>query len=680
MKSSAGNWILENKFMHVEIDGATGALCSFCLRKKKFEMIPPGGCGALQVYDELKECAYPAAPRPVRKLAGTIGRKADMQRLVLKKEFAGADFRMEETFSLFKDRLHWSARIIKTHGGDRSLKICFNVPFPLNRKSITAPLIEKRPWHVWAPISGAPFTADTNYLRYSYHDENNRPDDASLPALVIYNPAADVGISFIKPFEDYTPKMVFDHDCRNGLVSIAHEYMALRGDHAPYVALNIVPHAGCYRAALAWMLKTYRQYFIPPNAKIFDQEGVMYYGVEEVPEKYISAWKKAFNLKWEEIQQATNTAHAGQWVPDKPSWTFDCWIKFRRFKPIHGITHARVNNYLKMLKKHEVAGFIYFDIGDYIPPNDDFPKRYGNAFARSAKNEIMSINPGWAPSTVYRMDPDPDLGYGREMERQLKMLRTRFPQAAGIFFDQALYRDFNYHRDDGLTMINNVPCCNTAISYQKFLKRMRKILDKDGLTVFANNPTQIERARYFDGVMAEGDRDYLAYLCLTKPLVTISGRDEKALQWCLKWGAFPHIPPILYEGSHLKEYVPNKPRAKDVVLYKRYYQIIKYFYARTWVLEPYALNLPPELDGNIFKTRDGDYLITLIPNVRRISKRKILITVKLKEAPSIKKARLITVDKTGAREVEFAKTNDNTIIVAMNSPVQFSAAAVILCK
>jgi hypothetical protein len=136
----------------------------------------------------------------------------------------------------------------------------------------------------------------------------------------------------------------------------------------------------------------------------------------------------------------------------------------------------------------------------------------------------------------------------------------------------------------------------------------------------------------------------------------------------------------LYEGSHTGEYVPNRPRAKDVVLYQRYYQIIKYFYARTWVLEPHALNLPDELDGNIFKTRDGDYLITLIPKTRQMSKKKIAVTVKLKEADSIRKADFITVDKTGASEIKFIKTKDNTIVIEMSTPLKFSAAAVKLCK
>ena len=680
MKLSARNWILENELMRVEIGRAAGEMRSFSLKKKKFEMMEQGGFGQLQVYDELKECLYPARPRPLRRLHGNLSREAGFPRLSLIKEFKDADFQIEETFTMFKDRLHWSARIIKKRGGDRSLKICFKIPFPLDNQCITAPLIERRSWHVWAAITGAPFTSGRNLLRFSCHDVNDRPDDAALPALVFYNPRDDIGISFIKPFEDYTPKMVFDHDCRNGFASITHENMALRSGQAPYVSLNIIPHAGCYRAALAWMLNAYREYFTPPNPKIYDQEGVMYYGVEEVKEKYISAWKKAFNLKWEEISQAVNLANEGQYVPDKPSWTFDCWKKFPRFKTIRNITHAKVNNYLQMLKKHDVSGFIYFDVGDYVAPHYIFPKQYDDSSVRNGKKWKQHLTAQWCPTIDYRMDPDPDLGFGREMIRQMEMVKKRFPHAAGIFFDQAAYRDFNYHRDDGRTMINNVPCFNTEISYQKFLKRMREILDRDGLTVFANHPCQIERARHFDGVMAESNNGYVPYFCLTKPLVTIGGRNEESLQWCLKWGAFPHIPPILYEGSHTSEYVPNQPRVKDVILYQRYYQIIKYFYARTWVLEPHALNLPDELDGNIFKTRDGDYLITLIPKTRQISKKKMAVTVKLKEVDSIRKADLITVDKTGAAEIEFIKTKDNTIVIEIDAPVKFSAAAVKLCK
>jgi len=673
MKSTK-HWVLENKLMSVEIGTSTGEIVSLALKKKKFEMMEQGGFGRLEVYDEKKECLFPSGVRPLQKIKGRLSTKKEEKQLCVKKEFKGANFFIEEKFTLSKDRLHWSARIIKQKGKDRSLKVCFQVPFPLDHKRITAPLIEKRRWEVWAAITGAPFSSDMNYLRFSYGDESNRADVATIPALVFYNRSADIGISLIKPFEDYTPRMEFDLDRRKGYARITNEYLALRNSNSPYVSLNIVPHAGCFRASLAWMYKTYKQYFVPPSLKIYGQEGVMYYGLE-AEEKYIAAWKKAFNLKWQEVQQTT--ASVGGYVSDKESWDFDCWKKFKRFKPVRNITHKKVDKYLEILRKYDVAGFMYFDVGDYVSGGEGkVPEKFAESVIHNDKNEKISLTARWAPSLLYHMDPDPDFQYGREMIRQLKMVKKKFPQMTGIFFDQALYQDFNFSRDDGMTMINNIPCFNTEISYIKFLKRMREILDKDKLTVFANNPAQIERSRYFDGVMAESDRDFLAYLCLSKPLVTIGGRNEKALQWCLKWGAFPHIPPILYEGSHLSEYVSHTPKKEDISLYKRYYQIIKYFYARSWVLEPHALELPEELDGNIFQTREGDYLVTLIPKEKEITKKKISLSIKLKKANSIRKAYLITVDKVGEQEIEFVKMKDKSILIELDSPLKFSAAAI----
>jgi hypothetical protein len=206
-------------------------------------------------------------------------------------------------------------------------------------------------------------------------------------------------------------------------------------------------------------------------------------------------------------------------------------------------------------------------------------------------------------------------------------------------------------------MVDNRPCEFTLGSYVRLHGKLCAYLLGKGKVTFANGPYCPAIQRHMDGVMAEGTYEQLAYFGLAKPVVLFQ-QGEEAFKWCLKFGAFPHVAPIgrSYGTFHLNE-DPLPP--DQVEVYKRYLPLVEILRGRTWVLSAHALTLPPDHDGNVFRTREGDYAVTVMSNERSMlegaAREEVEVRVRPPVGETISAGELRSVDWPDVRPLDLAR-------------------------
>jgi len=652
--------VVSNRVFNLHIDTRNGTLAELVDRKTGNNMWA-GKTVGMSVYDEHAHREFSDALHSAEVRAIHISKKPGSHTVSITKRFKGADFETKSDFCIGQDNFLWSVGFHKVRGPERSLKVTFHLAEPVEKR-LDPNIAGLVAWRLWAPVKGAPFnvsgsnTAGT--LVFSHGKAADGCDEIPIPGIVCYEPSLDVGMTFLKPFEEVCPRVFFVVDQREGDIRIENYNVGLRNDYDPVVSLYVAVHAGDWRAGLGWIFNRYREYFVPQNTKIFEQEGVMHYG-KLLSERRVREWARVMGFKWQEIPYFRDVLAWGPNVPSREPWDA-VWPDIPEIK-VKGMTYRKANDYVKMLKKYGVAAFLYHNSGDFSRQIAE--KNYPESIIRLADG---SKHPGWRDSDAGAppeakgvfMNPDPDRPYGQWVLRELAAMFQRFPGLAGIFIDQCCYPRFDYGKDDGRTMVDNRRCEFTQYSYMKLHERIWAFLKQRGKTTFANGPYCPQIQKHCDGIMAEGTYVQMAYFALAKPLVLLQV-GESACKWCLRYGAFPHVAPLgrSYDSFHLNE----DPLPKDqVTIYRKYLPLIEFMRGRKWVLTPHALTLPPNCDGNIFETQNGNYIVTVMSTERSMLERQakhaaVTVRIRLRDGKSIRKAELLSVDAASPVPVKLVR-------------------------
>lgn len=652
--------VVKNPAFCLQINTRNGTLTELVDRKTGINMWA-GKTVGMSVYDELKNREFSDAFHPGEVRAIRIVRKHTGPTIFITKRFKGADFETKTVFGIGQDHFLWSVGFHKVRGPERSLKVTFHLAEPAEKR-LDPNIAGLTAWQLWAPVNNAPFntsgSSTAGTLVFSHGKAVDGCDEIPIPGIVCYDPALDVGMTFLKPFEEISPRVFFMADQREGDIRIENHHVGLRNDYDPVVSLYVAVHAGDWRAGLGWIFRRYREYFVPQNTRIFEQEGVMHYG-KMLTERRTREWARVMGFKWQEIPYFRDSLAWGPNIPSREPWNA-LWPDIPQIK-VKGMTYRRANDYVQMLKKYGVAAFIYHNSGDFSKQIAE--KAYPESIIKlrdGSQHSGWRVNDPSAPPEAkgVLMNPDPDRPYGQWVLQELETMFQRFPGLAGIFIDQCCYPRFDYGKDDGRTMVDNRRCEFTLYPYLKLHERIWAFLKRHGKTAFANGPYCPQIQKYSDGIMAEGTYVQMAFFALAKPLVLLKV-GESAFKWCLKYGAFPHVAPLGrdYNSFHRNE----APLPKDqVTIYRKYLPLVEFMRGKKWVLTPHALTLPPNCDGNIFETRNGNYIVTVMSTERSIMEKQanhktVAVRVRLRDGKSLRNAELLSVDASKPAPVKLIR-------------------------
>ena len=679
VRATKSGWALSNGRCRLFVSGEDGSFARLALASRRGEVdVWRGRTGGVVVYDELREREFSDASSRVTVLDARVDRESG-RRVVLsmRKKYRGADFVVEQRVTLEPDNIRFDLDAHKTRGRDRSIQVKFVFPFPLLPSDHLCEQYNQdegfHAWMLWAPTLDAPFRkgfqSDTQRQDFVYNLGGGR-GGVTVPVISVYapEPDVDVGYSLASPLEVYKPKLVFEIERPfgeesfipiEGRIAVSTYCLGLRAGRAARAAVFLTPHEGDWRPGLRWFRDRYAEYFRPTDPKIFEQEGVMMYALPCWPEAKIKEFTRDMGLRWQEVRYE---ARFGDYIPETEPWNEDAWkTAAHPERELKGLTYKRINDYLALLSRHGVSGFAYFQMGGDIERR--FCKERG--FEEYViRRKDGSLFPGCAyPDGVRKtwlINPLPGSRWERHILDQAERLFDTYPLMAGLFVDQLCYRFWDYSRDDGMTMVNNRPVYNCHLSLIPILEKLHAILKRRGKTTFGNGPTTIEAQRHIDGIMAEHRLDFLAsqaHVALAKPLVMLT-QAVSDFKWCLKYGAFPHTLPDYNRWPN-----GRKRRAEHARAFKAYLPLFELMRGRRWVLAAHALTLPDGMDGNIFRTPAGDYLIPLIPKEPDLDTAGLIVRTRLADAAKIKSARFMGVEGPRRRTLRFTRKGRDISIV-----------------
>jgi hypothetical protein len=573
----------------------------------------PFGMSRVFYHEPRKLILYPKGAEP-ECADFKITRRKDCTLITFSKRYPGADFSMRHEFAIHSDFIRWDIELELDKGAEeRSLKLEYALPL---FRSVNGNYFPKG-WKLWAPLQDAPYDfghiggwghSQASWYAHRFpYCSTNAGAGIGVPIMDVYN--GEVGLALCAPLEEMKPEMVFTADKETSQLGLSYGNIGLRPGVKPHASLLLVPHKGDWRQALGWYKKKYQTYFEPADKKILQQEGTMFYGMPNVPEKTIKSWVKHMKLKWTEVLY---NPIFGDYTPDAATWNFEMlWSEKNPEKIIRGLTKEKIKDYLALLKRNGVASFVYYNYGEC---DRELAER---EFPESILHNDHCLQRAWMFRDGKRgnvvMNPDPDSKWGRHVLKQAEDIFKIYKDMDGLFIDQICYHNYDYAQDDGQTLVCNRRTFDTHAASCRMMDQVHAILKKYRKTCFANGPYNIEVMRHVDGIMSEGSLAGLAklsYMCLDRPVMILtygkfSVDFENTLKYCLKYGAFPSTP---YHHDQCFN-PPAVPPRETLALYEKYLPLLEKLRGRKWVLESEAVTFPAGLDGNVFQLRSGGYAV-----------------------------------------------------------------------
>jgi hypothetical protein len=261
---------------------------------------------------------------------------------------------------------------------------------------------------------------------------------------------------------------------------------------------------------------------------------------------------------------------------------------------------------------------------------------------------------GWR--YVRLLNPDPAGRWGQYILKQMRALLERFPQIEGIFLDCDGYTYTDYAHDDGITMIGTRPCSVLGLTQERLVRLLCDYVHAQGKGVWANGPSSVEVTRGVDGLMAEATRplaQVLQYLGLARPMI------------CLPYDKTPETTEAKLKTSLACGYYPSATQGGPLSrhLEAKYAPLFELLKGREWVLSAHALELPPGLEGNIFRAPCGDILVSVVaPEGSQISSGTLTdfqfdlpVRLNVPESAEVRHCYALSGDFSGVEELEITR-------------------------
>jgi len=450
-----------------------------------------------------------------------------------------------------------------------------------------------------------------------------------FPAAVFYTPAASLTVHAPLAVVPTTAFAVQLDPARSPRVGRLDVRLEPHGETRTEIRLT--PGAGDWRGGLARLRDRHPDKFRSPDARAPSINGSFVWA-PLVAEEQVRQWRGQ-GVRWVEIifthpfvgefyasKEPWTPAMDDQWhwekmVPGAPSVhapfiDIRAWME-RRLPP--WVTFDRVRQYIRVLHKHGIKAFIYFQTGTCWEPyaRDYFP----GDIARGRDGDVVH---DWLEDIG--MNPRDGGKWGAHLEDQFKKLMAAYPEVDGVYMDQSHFDYPDYAHDDGFTLIGGRPAYRMGYAISQVTQKLVAHLRSLGKMVWWGAPWHLEIGHLADGHLSEASEsvDGLKYLALGFKGITTGAASLDGYDRALLAGAQPATP-ILSTIMVSHRYAPEvpgdaRPPAEVLEEFQRYQPMFDEVREREWVLEPRAVAAPAGLESNLFRQRDGTLVAVVVTN------------------------------------------------------------------
>jgi hypothetical protein len=448
----------------------------------------------------------------------------------------------------------------------------------------------------------------------------------SVPIATIIEEANDSGVSLALSPEDALLDVRLKTD-GEGSITFSRLDNRISKEKPVRFAMDLIAHDGDWRAAMAWMVKRYPDYFNPPNPKTYEIAGTAAYSAFTGELDANKFKKMAYRVNW---LASFDFPWYGMYLPPVAEDTE--WMSLYG----RGLTSKRkMNDYCRRMREvgfHVLCYFNTTDMGYMI----EFPPRPLSSLDESRPlwtDPNAFVYTKLASSIVYREDGQPlrggdgtvimdpgDPACQNFILEQVTRHARELPYASGICVDQIQWLPhFNYRADDGVTWVNTevghlkgVSARAMITSYKDILVKIGPIMHSADKVLYVN--TQIRRLdlmREVDGIFDEFGYDGFnlnqdSFIGVLKPVIVwtfdkaqLQPDPDAFFQRHLFLGAFPMVP--YPENDH--SILPDEWAER---FYMDYGPLLDELRGRKWVLKPHVIEVEGSAaKANIFQTPRG---------------------------------------------------------------------------
>ena len=549
---------------------------------------------------------------------------------------------------------------------------------------------ERRDLSVWFDLGGLPTDYHAFFpsmsspnpshpighdLLYGYRTDGV---ELTIPSVTFYAPSERLGLTVISPLE--IPIQPFQVKVKpSGEVGVGRIDLKLnpRGEVATRIFLSL--HEADWRPGLKYVRDKYPTYFMAGDTRAVDINGSFMGYAPVATEELVKQWQE-HGVRWVEVH--FTYPFLGKYFPDQPSWTpatDDEWAYLKEL-PGQGVpkldapyelirayvekrlgaweTPDRVRSFIRLLHRYNIKALMYYQ-----------PTECWIAYAAAyfmpdlIRGPDGETEPTWYEDIV--LDPRPGSAWANYLEAQFKGLLDLYPEADGIFMDQATDDGIDYNHDDGFTIRKGRPGYRMGYAICALTSKLVEYAHARGKVVWWNGPYQIEIASVGDGYLAEDTGEAFEWLGIGDKPITSTGGGNDYYDRMLLIGSqvvAPSVEMVEYY-CYMPEVRPGGgPSAEQVADFQRYQPLFEQIRKRQWVLTANAVETPRNFEANIFRQPNGNYAVPVItPWVDDTTGTAVdvPVTVRVPDAESIRGVYLLSADLSGWFRVPWKQSGDS---------------------
>jgi hypothetical protein len=431
-----------------------------------------------------------------------------------------------------------------------------------------------------------------------------------MPLACLYSEEKDIGLTVASSFEGLIDPFLLSL-APDGL-TISRTILTVPAGQTRGVTCFLAAHAGCWRPSLGWARERFPRHFYLPDPGLRETQGCFVYSRTAGPD-LVRRWRDD-GVRQLEIHMMYS--HLGKYVPLEEPWLQmidDRWSAVKRTTdpaaPREDAPYQEIKDYMHSVNppkttREAVRSFIARAHARGVRCFNYFqPTEAWEFFVDDACPEAVLHEPDGSPKLTWydhvQLNCLPETRWGQYLVDQLEGVLAMYPTLDGIFMDQAADDDESYR-----------------------VKRMTDILagivESRGKWCWWNGPYMVELVEHAIGMLAEGGSiqgEMLKYLSIGDKGACGLGTLERQYQRNLVNGLWPSAPSMTKAGPFTMSDADatDVPVEKELsTLHRSYMPLFELFRGKIWVLEPRPVELPPGLQGNLYRLPGGDLLAAVI--------------------------------------------------------------------
>jgi len=480
--------------------------------------------------------------------------------------------------------------------------------------------------------------------------EGRRGGTLAIPLVCFYERERDLGFTVAAHIDAPTPAFA----CATQGAGVVVQRRALVPPGGAVTLRHfVIRHEGCWRPGLRWVRDAYPEYFMVPAATVAATHGCFVYtnttdaelcdelareGVRNVEIHWTcpffgksvppdEPWVKMLDDKWNTIKRGTDPAAPREDAP---------YEEIQRYVARVTTPSGRcrdVREFIRNLKARGMQSYLYFN------PTECWEFFAAQEFPESIlRHADGSPRMTWFDHVV--MDCRPDGRWGQYLCDEMERLLELYPEADGVFMDQSAIDPDDFR-----------VCRITAA--------LARLVAQAGKTCYWNGPYMVDLQKHAVGLLGElgplqGER--IKWLAIGNKVCCGLGHTEVQYQRNLLNGLWPPAPSLTHSRKYRVSDAPArvKPISEELErLHRCYMPLYERFPGKTWFLGPNPLDVPNDVQGNIFVSHDGAYLVPLIVPGHDLSRgvyaRQVAVTVRVPDAARIRAAHVHCASLPGGR-------------------------------